>query len=322
MQKVLSITLLLIATVLVRHNTVAQQIKVISSVDNSPLPYATVTNRTHPWVVSADRNGIAQIAAVPGDTLTISYVGYKTALLRFNGNNVQVSLLQDQKILPLITIHSCRKTKEFSYNNIKAIKGRRNNDELKKGFAGVIWSKGSNINAKIAVRLIPSRVNATLKDFSFWIEQAWQSPKSSVLTPLLISLYEVSDSTNLPGELLSNAPLFYFPQKSGKQTVNLDSLHVTVPSNGIYVSLQYIMNEEYEWKQLSWHKDSTGTTKIDSVIYRYGGLITGVRSKDFDLVWYNGIKDEWVSLGSLPIPNGNVHSSIKCEATFKFCDDE
>ncbi|MGH2552199.1 MAG: hypothetical protein ACRDEB_00690, partial [Chitinophagaceae bacterium] len=171
-------------------------------------------------------------------------------------------------------------------------------------------------------RLSPLKANAILKDFSFWIEKVREAPDSSVLTPFLISLYEVSDTTNLPGELISYAPIFYFPKKSGKQTIKLDTLHIKIPYSGIYVSLQYIMNEAYEWKQLFWHKDSAGTTIIDSVRYRYGGIIQGLHSKDFDLVWYNGIKDEWISIEQQSIPNESFHSSIKCEATIKYCDDE
>jgi len=323
MQRKISFLLILIATISVAHNTAAQQIKVVSSVDNSPLPFATVTNHSHPLLVSADQDGVAHITGSIGDTLSVSYVGYNTAVLFLTGDKIQIiHLLLDQKLLPAITIHNCRKTKEFNYNNFRAVKKLKTSNETQNNFRGVIWIKGTNSSSRIAVRLNPMKANATLKDFSFWLEKEREAPDSSVLTPLLISLYEVADITNMPGELISNAPIFYFPKKSGKQTIRLDTLHVRIPDRGIYVSLQYIMNEAYEWKQFYWHTDSAGIKKIDTFRFRYGGIIRGLRARDFEMVWYNGIRNEWLLLGGPAVPNKGSRDSIKCEATLILCDDD
>lgn len=315
---------LFVLAALFGYSASSQEIRVISSADNSPLSYATVTNYTHPFVCSSDKNGVAKMPAIIGDTLSVSYVGYETALFRFDGNNAGVvTLLQERKILPPITVHNCRKTKALKYKNSEASNEIKDVNGVKSFFAGVIWSKGSNLNARVAIRLTPMKPKSVLKDFSFWIEKERQSPNSSVLTPLLISFYEVSDTTNLPGELISKVPLFYFPKKSGKQTIQLDTLHLRIPNNGIYVSLQYIMNEEYEWKEtVKWKDNEADSLERDTIITRYGGRIGGVRSKDFDMVFYNGIKDNWFAVGNKPIPNENVHGTIKCEATIKYCDDE
>lgn len=190
-------------------------------------------------------------------------------------------------------------------------------------FGGVIWAKAVFSNPKIAIHLKPSKAYTMLKDFSFWIEKEQGAPSSSILTPLLISLYEVSDSTSLPGELISEAPIIYFPQKSGKQTVSLDTLRVRIPPNGIYVSLQYIMNEEYEWKKVTKWKDSEEDSVVrDTIITRYGGRLLGVRSPDFRIVFYNGFKDEWFSSARKPGSNSFLPGTIKCEATIKFCQDK
>lgn len=85
---------------LVGQISFAQSIRVMTTDDSSPLPYATVTNHTHPYVVSSDIDGIAHVAATIGDTLSVSYVGYKTAVLRSNGDKLQiVSMLKVEKIL-------------------------------------------------------------------------------------------------------------------------------------------------------------------------------------------------------------------------------
>jgi hypothetical protein len=322
MQRAISFTIVFLITILSGHKTVGQEIKVISSFDNSPLPYATVTNHTYPSVTSCNKEGLAKLTAFAGDTISVSYVGYKTAVIRFSDKTQIVRLVPDQKLLPVITLHSCRKPKEFHYNNFDDYKKLQREDQLK-GFSRVIWSKAWNTNGKFAVRLSPLKANAVLKDFSFWIEKDENGPPSSVHSPLLISLYEASDSTHLPGELISQEPIIYFPKKAGKQTIEFDTLHVSIPSNGIYLSIQYIMNEEYEWKhETKWKDHKEDSILRDTVIIRYGGVIPAIRTKDFDFVHYNGIKDRWFTVGGQLIPDENLHTTIKCEFTIKYCEDK
>lgn len=324
MQNLKIFTLIQLFIFSANQDAITQNIKVISNIDKSDLPYATITNHTHPSVISSDRNGLAKPAVVIGDNLSVTYVGYKTARFRFNGDTFQIiSLQRDQHILPQITIRNCRKTNQFLYTNYKSRKELKTKGIENIGFSAVVWSKGENVNAKIAVRLNPLKSNASLSSFSFWLEKEQDGPPSSVYTPLQINFFEILDNTNLPGELIVNEPVFYFPVKDGKQTIHLDSFHIQVPSNGIYVSLQYIMNEENEWKHATkWRSNTPDSILRDTVITRYGCKIMGMPSRNFDIVWYNEILDEWISLGNRPIPNDDFHSSIKCEAVIRYCSDE
>ena len=316
-------TLGFLVFILFTYSTSAQQLRVISSVDSSPLPYATVTNHTHPLMYSSDKNGVANLTAQIGDSLSISYVGYKTQAVRFNGKQVQVvNLLREPTTLPTITLRNCTTTKEFKYKNLDMRSDLKGLNSVI-GFGGVVWSKAGSINQKAAIRLNPSKAQAILEDFSFWIFREPHAPKSSVSTPLMISFYEVSDSTHLPGDLISKAPIFYFPKKEGKQTIKLDSLHLRIPDGGIYVSLQYIMNEEYEWKEATKWKDSIeDSVGRDTVIIRYGGRVDGLYSSNFTLAFYNGNTNKWIAASKKPIPNNDIHGTIKCEATIKYCEDE
>jgi hypothetical protein len=322
MKRVIKSVLFFIAIFSILHSTIAQEIKVVSSIDNSPLPYATVTNHTHPLVVSSDKNGLAKITAAVGDTVSIAYVGYKTSVLRFDGNKNQiVSLTQEQSLLPSVTVHNCRKTREFIYKNSefgyewRRFKGSKFN-------TGIMWLKSSTTNAKAAVLINPLKTNAILKKFSFWIEKDQQAPQSSVLAPLLISFYDVSDVTNLPDGLILRTPIFYFPKKPGKQTLNLDSLQVSIPSNGIYVSLQYVMNEEYEWQgTLKW-KDGEEGVERDSIFTRYGANIVGLFCKNSELAFYDGIKDNWFSSIRPIVLSTSFYNTIKFEAAIKYCEGE
>lgn len=117
------ILILTFITVIIKNAAIAQEIKIVSNADSSVLPYATVTNHTRLSIISSDQNGVARVVAVAGDTLLVSYVGYKTAVIRFNGKRIQiVSLLQTKKTLAAVTVHACRKHQEFSYNNFGEIK--------------------------------------------------------------------------------------------------------------------------------------------------------------------------------------------------------
>mgnify|MGYP001619374851 FL=1 len=168
MQRIICLVVVLISTIVIGHNTVAQELKVVSNVDNLPLPFATVTNHSRPSIVSTNINGVVNLKGNIGDTLSVSYIGYMTAVLLFNGDKILVVRLeQAQKMLPEVVIHNCRSVKEFNYDNFKGAKKLKKQGELQKGFGGVIWSKGSNIYAKIALRLNPLLPNATLTDFSF-----------------------------------------------------------------------------------------------------------------------------------------------------------
>lgn len=324
MKQVVKYTLIAMTFVFITQSAFTQEIHIISATDNSPLPYATITNHTHQWVISANKNGEAKISVSVGDTLSVSYVGYKTAVFHYTGDHVQlVSLIQVQYFLPEVTIRNCRKSTEVIYKNSEAT----NRVKMENGTINVysgFWSvKGVSNNVKTAVRLNPSKPNATLKDFSFWIVKERQAPKSSVLAPLIICFYDVSDNTDLPGELISNAPIIYFPKKAGKQTINLDSLYVNIPLNGIYVSFQTVFNEEYEWKFVG--KLAKGQGELagrDTTILLYGGTLGGVYAKDFDIAFYDAIKDRWSIASNLPVTNNNLHGTIKCEATIKYCEDD
>jgi hypothetical protein len=54
----------------------------------------------------------------------------------------------------------------------------------------------------------------------------------------------------------------------------------------------------------------------------YGATMSCIRSKDFDFVSYNGIRDKWNSEAGKPIPNDELHTTIKCEFTLKYCRED
>lgn len=82
------------------------------------------------------------------------------------------------------------------------------------------------------------------------------------------------------------------------------------------------MNEEYEWKKVTkWKDKAEDIIARDTVIIMYGGIIDGIRSKGFEIAFYNGIKDEWFSPANKSIQGYKPSGTIKCEATIEYCED-
>ena len=321
MQKLQIAIYFTIAFLLTSSFTSAQNFEVIAAEDGAALPFATLINYTHPNLVSANANGLAELSVQNGDSIAVTYVGFKNNSFIFNSNTDEtIRLIKETGVLPPITVINCKKIKKFKYSNKDSVlfKIMENGDISR--FGGIAWDKGAWNNPQWAVRLNPEKENAFLKDFSFWLEKSYDGPKSAITAPLIISFYDVTDSI-LPGNVLTETPLFYYPQKIGKQTLNLDSLHLRIPPNGIYVSFQCVMNEEYAWTEIVKWKDSTHQISKDTTFKRYGGRIDGVYTRNFDLAGFNPIKNKWYSWTRKLNGNNDLHGSIKCEAVLRYCPD-
>lgn len=311
----------------------SQTIQVVSN-DNAPLPFATILNFNRSSIGSADEKGIFQSNAIKGDSLSVSFVGYKTTNLIFNGDKIQqVMLIQEKITLPTVNIEKCKKEKKTKYGNTDSAEFIISDNGEINHFGGVTWDLGyknpstkenENKNYLWAVRLNPEKENAHLINFSFWLEKPFgASSNYSITNPLILSFYDVEDSTDLPNHLISESSIIYYPKKSGKQTLNLDSLHLKIPTNGMYVAFHYVMNEKYLWETKSTWKDSSNGIGRDTIFYGYGSRIDGTYSTDFNLVNYNHIFNKWrfVSGFNKNKNDGKKHGTIKCEAVIKYCED-
>ena len=318
MNKINSGIFLFVFILFFTFETNAQQFKIVAADNGSALSFATLINYTHPNFVSANENGIADLILQNGDSITVSYVGYKTTSFIFNSNtSTNIRLFKENRVLPSVTVLKCKKSKELEYGNKNAVNYRIMEDGKRANIAFGWW--GINIllesfNPKFAVRLNPEKDNAVLKSFSFWLKKNGSSTMSAIKTPLIVTFHDVTDSI-LPGNELIETPLFYYPQKEGKQTINLDSLRIIIPPKGIYVSIQIVMNNAYAWP-LKVKRQNLN----DTVVTGYGGNIEGVITKDFELAGFNPIKNYWYLLSKSTEEN-KLHSSIKCVAVLKYCED-
>jgi hypothetical protein len=318
LKKSIEIFSLIIVLIFSAFNSKAQEFKIIAAEDGSALPFATIMNLTQKDIVSANVNGVVSLSLQNDDSISVSYVGYKTNSFVYHSNvsTTTIRLSKETDILPSITIVECKKTKKEKIKNKDAVKWITMSNGIPNSFAGLTWYKEWNNNIG-GIRVNPEKENTMLSSFSFWLEKGYRGPASAVKAPLIIRFYDVTDSL-LPGNLLSENPLFYYPQKTGKQTLHLDSLHLNIPPNGIYVTLQCVMNEEFSWKETFHFTDSVKSFNKDIIYTSYGGRIDGIWSTKNEYALFSSIKNKWIL--SRATQNG-MHGTLKYEAVLKYCAD-
>ena len=285
-------------------------IKVRSFEDQLPIPYASVVNLTKNQLYFSDANGIVSAKFEAGDSIFISCIGYQNRKDRIDTNGSRTYLLkQSNMVLEPVKILSCKNVVTHEYSNLIA-------DSSERKFGGVGWSRNAR-NAKVAVMLIPGFDNARLKDFSIWLQKGMEGiPKIAIQAPIIFSFHNVADTSLLPGELISNQRVIHFPKKVGRQTIKIDTLDISIPKSGIYVCMEYVYDDRYQYP-MRFVDEKKG---IDSIFMKYGGLIDGVFSRDFTLAFYNYQTDNW----SFPLNKNKatvfeIHGTIKFSATLTYC---
>ncbi|MFT3912093.1 MAG: carboxypeptidase-like regulatory domain-containing protein [Ferruginibacter sp.] len=295
------IALLYIYPLLITANAFSQtQLKIVSAIDNSALPYANITNLTMQQVYSANSRGAFQLNANEGDSIRISYVGYKSKdyVFKMNEKTETIVLSKDISLLKPVIISTCKKTGKIK---IKSAKGN--------GLPAISWSYTS-FKGVYGFQFKPS-TPGILQSFSFWLTQ-WHAPASAIPAPFMISFYDIDDSTGLPSNPLPVAPVIYFPTEPGKQTIALDSVRIVVPEEGIYICFQYIMDEKYAWPQKT--KWCMPDCK-DTTVMQYGIFLSRSEDENALAVIYNYRNDGWTTLKS------DKHIIARYEAVLKYCKE-
>ena len=277
---------------------------------HKPLPFATVFNHSKNLVRFSDENGTCLMNLENGDSITISFVGYEKLSEVFHSDHgLNFLLKQKTEQLSPVLVNSCNKWKVDKISSLDP-------DPHDQGpeFGGLTW--GSAVDARVAVMLKPAFENSALSKVSLWIKHAPGAPKMAIHTPMILSFYSVTDSTQLPGDLISSRQVIYSPRKEGRQTIDIDSLHIRIPGEGMYLAIQYIIEDKYQWPIR--YIDSAKC--IDTVEMAHGAWFQGAYSNDFILAYYNYKYDKWAFGGQRDKSTINQrHGTIKFEAEIKYC---
>jgi hypothetical protein len=285
-------------------------IQVKSSENLLPLPYATVLNITKGVMLFSDENGIVSGSFEVGDSISISYIGFNSIKDRIHKPGALTYLMrQTEIVLNPVKVSGCKPEVKFKYSNLESgVHDRK--------FGGVCcWHKGQT-TAKAAIMLKPDVDHFRLSSFSIWLKRGFNAPKLAIQTPMLFSFYTINEATMLPGELISNRQVIYYPKKEGRQIINVDSLDLRIYRPGMYVCIEFVYSEKYEWPMR--YVDSL--KNIDTTFIQYGSRIDGIFSKDFSLAFYNYVTNNWSFAGKREKPElQNVHSTIRFSAEILLC---
>ncbi len=282
-------------------------IHIEASETHSPLPYSTIVNHTKRMLSFADKDGNVMNNFETGDSIDISYVGYENLHFIFDKNQQPTYLLTPKKsLLNNVEIKTCIPKKLFEFSNEE--------DNPQQKFGGLTWN--FTTNEKVAVMVTPNKKNAFAGSFSFWLLNAYAAPKIAIKAPIKFSFYEIVDSTSFPGELITDRQVIYFPKKEGKQIIDLDSLHLKIPENGMYIGIEYILDEKYKYP-VRYVDTARG---IDTITYHYGARFDGAVSTKFRMAFYYYFLDKWFYGGKrTPSEMEHPHGTIKCSLGIKYC---
>lgn len=288
----------------------AQSSLLISSLEtNQPLPYASVVNLTKQRLFFSNENGKLEHDFESGDSIIISHVGYIDFKSRYIENKSStIYLALNTQLLSEVKLRPCTKEKVSEYSNLEG-------DSSGRLFGGLHCGENP-LNSKVAILLEPAESNSYLESISIWLEKFYSAPRKSIQAPIKFSFYEKSDSTGLPGEILSERTLLYHPKKPGKQTINTDSLHIKIPANGLYLSIEFPVDEKYAYpvKLIYIETGKTNTTKF------YGPRLAGIYSAKNVLAFYNYLQRNWhFAINRSKEDMYKTHGTIKFSYTVKSC---
>lgn len=259
------------------------KIKIISGEEKFALPYASIINKTSNHFFSANEYGEALLYGNFGDSILISYAGYKDVSFVNKKEEKIVELFLLHKFLPEVFVFKCKKGNTFLLEN--GLKPGK----LFNGFVGINWTY-SEITKPYALLIKDLPSNSKIETFSFWLEKSLQSPDSTILAPFIVMIYSFDSLSQIPGNPLLSKPLIFFPKKQGKQTINLDSLNLYSPKNGIFISIQYVID-----KKFSWNQKVLTDRGADTTIISYGGIIKGgINKSQNESFIYDVQNNKWI----------------------------
>jgi hypothetical protein len=269
-----------------------------------PLSYATIANITKKKLYSADNEGLLKLEADPQDSIEVTYTGFISRGFRYTEMKYAVITLdKNPSLLELVVVKDCEKKKKQAIKNFER-KGFLSRDTI------FYWSF-PNDKGKYAVKIKSPEPKAVLTNLSFWTERVRNAPESTAYAPFMITFYEVDESTGLPGEALPVTPVVYFPKKTGRQTLKLDSLHLHIPDSGLYISFQYILDQNFNW---SYPARLHCSSCPDMIITGYGAELKFVKGGDWPSAAYGFFNGRWSPM--------QRNMAIQLEVTVSYCTEE
>lgn len=276
--------LLLFSTTILLARVNAQKITIVSGHTQKPLPFATIKNITGKWAEVSSDKGVVVLSNnfQTGDSLVISYTGYRPIRLQKPTTDLTLVMEPMPEMLKPVEVFPCKGQKPYRINNFKKNKSD--------------WFLGSNEEALASwAAYIPNEEGkkGIISTISFKISQK-DIPDSAWKAPLKVKLLTYDEATALPSTPLLEKEIVVYPQ-SKKVTLNMAEEWIRLPKKGFVVAIDFFFagnNYLYTGKVREY---KGGGIFVDTLKQKYGSSIEAVRGNDiigYGYI-YNYKRNEW-----------------------------
>ncbi|WP_417366627.1 hypothetical protein [Flavobacterium beibuense] len=222
------------------------QIMVIDSVTKEPLELATLRLLKNDYILFSNNKGSFDLKLTQEEEAEISYIGYKTKKIIVTQKDTIVNLIPQPNFLSEIVLE-----KTVNYTHSKKIKSENRPDQYF-GFqfgtenCTYIPNKEKKRGKVTEITLYHKKLRSmNFVDSTLGRDKNCKGCKVDYLASYKICFYEYDSSFKKPGAIIYDKEIIVYPKNtSGKFTINLDSLSVPFPANGICVGVE-IINTKY-----------------------------------------------------------------------------
>lgn len=222
------------------------QVKVIDSVTKEPLELATLRFLKNDYTLFSNDKGSFDLKLTQKEEAEISYIGYKTKKIIVTQKDTTVNLISQPNFLSEIVLE-----KTVHYTHSKNIKSENRPDQyfgFQFGTENCTYipnkekKKGKVTNITLYHKKLRSM---NFVDSALGRDKNCKGCKVDYLASYKISFYEYDSRSKKPGAVIYDKEIIVYPKNtSGKFSIDLDSLSVPFPANGICVGVELI-NTKY-----------------------------------------------------------------------------
>lgn len=196
---------------------------VVDSATRKPLPYATIKVMHSPRGVIASENGTFRLEIHPSDTVMITSLGYRAAMLTGHLLTDSIFLVPNPVVLENVTIHTYRLAQSYVVGNGAGLldKHIKCNDQQDRDGDCLPWSYGAG--AEFAEPIFLPDTNRTFRINEVYIPMApgrcWQ--------PVFLQVYEAT-AAGTPGNPLFRKYIILTQDhfKKGKARIDLSGENI------------------------------------------------------------------------------------------------
>lgn len=213
--------------------------KVIDSITQQPLELATVRFLKNSYTVFTDDTGNFESVEENESSAEISYVGYQTKIVTLDNSNKSIALIPKNEELGGLVIEQKRRT----YTLSKKIKTEVKSPDEYYGFQ-FSTEHCTYIPNTLHKQGIMNKITLYLDEFKE--PRKGECCTMDYLASYKISFYAYDSATKQPGaEIYDKAIIAYPENKTYRFSVNLDSLKIPFPANGVCIGVE-IINTRYK----------------------------------------------------------------------------